>query len=57
MIFLLKTLRDSKVMAAKDHGKKFRSKPSASFVGIVHRIVENGSSELTSLDHSTKRDS
>ena len=29
-------LRDCKVRAAKDHGKKFRSKLAASFGGIVH---------------------
>ena len=30
--FLLKALRDSKVRAAKDHGKKFRSEPVPFFV-------------------------
>ena len=36
MIFWFKTLRDSKVRAAKDHGKKFRSRIVSSFSGIVH---------------------
>ena len=34
--FLLKTITDRKVRAAKDHGKKFRSRPAASFSGIVN---------------------
>ena len=34
--FWFKTLRDSKVRAAKDHGKRFRSRLVASFSGIVH---------------------
>ena len=31
----LKTLRNSKVRAAKDHGKKFQSRLAASFSGIT----------------------
>ena len=31
-----KTLKDSKVRVAKDHGKKFRSRLASSFAGIVH---------------------
>ena len=34
--FWFKTLRDSKVRAAKDHGKRFRSRLASSFSGIVH---------------------
>ena len=36
MIFWLKTLRDSKVRIANDHGKKFQSGLAASFRGIIH---------------------
>ena len=38
MHFLFKTLRDSKVRAAKDHGKKFRRRLAASFSGIVNYV-------------------
>ena len=34
--FWFKTLRDSRVRAAKDHGKKFRSRQATSFSGILH---------------------
>ena len=35
MIFWLKTLRDNKVRAAKDDGRKFENRLAASFSGIV----------------------
>ena len=34
--FWLKTFRDSKVRAAKDHGTKHQSRLASSFSGIVH---------------------
>ena len=33
-------LRDSKVRAANDHGKKFQSRLAASFTGIIHCFSE-----------------
>ena len=46
LIFWLKTLRDSKVRAAKDHGKKFQNRLAASFSVIVHAIESSfGKSE------------
>ena len=39
--FCLKTLRDNKVKAAKDHSKKFQSRLAASFSGIAHYFVED----------------
>ena len=37
--FWFKTLRGSKVIVAKDHGEKFRSRLASSFSGIVNCIL------------------
>ena len=42
-MFWFKTLKDSKVRAAKDHSKKFRSRLAASFRGIA---IESDITEL-----------
>ena len=36
LLFLAKTLRNGKVRAAMDHGEKLRSRPAASFSGIMN---------------------
>ena len=43
-----KTLRNSKVRAAKDHGKKFRGSLATSFSGIVHFTPQSVSNVLSS---------
>ena len=38
--FLAQDVKDRKIRAAKDHGKKFRDSPAASFNGIIHFFLE-----------------
>ena len=47
MIFWLKTLRDGKVRAAKDQGKKFRSRLAASFNGMSTKVALGPSGRQT----------
>ena len=53
--FWLKTLSDSKVRAAKDHGKKFRNKMAAFFSVTFHSQTgrHNFSSEIIKVTENT----
>ena len=48
----LETLRDNKIRAAKDHGKKFQCQPASSFCIVVHSNLLQPETALDSLSYS-----
>ena len=51
----LKTLRDSNVEAAKDHGKMFQIRLATSFSGIIHSLKLIGFTHLPSPSFHWKK--